>query len=146
VGILKNKEASYVDIEINSLKEEFFEAMDDDFNTAQALGHVFELTRNINKFLDKNKGGKKVVILARDALKEKGSILNLFQKRPEEVVNVGEASLTLKEDEIRKKIEERKEARTLRNWEKADRIRKELEEYGILLEDRPDGTVWKVKK
>jgi len=132
--------------EVDSFKKRFEEAMDDDFNTAQALGHVFELTRNINKFLDKNKGGKKVVILARDALKEKGSILNLFQKRPEEVVNVGEASLTLKEDEIRKKIEERKEARTLRNWEKADRIRKELEEYGILLEDRPDGTVWKVKK
>lgn len=140
-----NKDERWLLDEVNFFRRRFDEAMDDDFNTAQALGHIFELTRNINKFLDRkekgHKGYNKVLKLAKDALKEKGKILNLFEKEPEEWFK---GAVT--EDEILKKIEERKKARANKDWERADRIRKELEELGILLEDRPDGTVWKVKR
>lgn len=153
-----SEEDRWLEHEINLSRKKFDEAMDDDFNTAQALGHIFELTRNINKFLDKeervHKGYNKVLKLARDALKEKGKILNLFAREPEEWFKGAKLippSLEIKatavtEDEILKKIEERREARANKDWDKADRIRKELEEDGILLEDRPDGTVWRVKR
>lgn len=136
---------------INLFRKGFDESMDDDFNTAQALGHIFELTRNINRFLDKEekgKGGLKVLRFAKDAIKEKGKILNLFLREPEEWfkalrrVNASELS----EEEIFKRIEERNEARNNKDWREADRIRKDLEERGILLEDRPEGTVWRVRR
>jgi cysteinyl-tRNA synthetase len=150
--------------EINTFKKRFEEAMDDDFNTAEAIGHVFKLKDNINKFLDKkvdlDKGGNVVLKLAKDTLKEKGKILNLFQKKPEEVVGsvgigniilpaltaTGTGFVSITEEEINKKKDERDAARANKDWEKADRIRKELEELGILLEDRPEGTVWKVRR
>lgn len=158
-----SEEDLWLQSEINLFRKKFEEAMDDDFNTAQALGHIFELTRNINKFLDKKeiirRGGKKIISLARDTLEEKGLILNLFQTKPEKVVIVGAGNITLPsfkvtgtgsilsitENEINKKIEERKVARADKDWDKADKIRKELEEKGILLEDLPNETVWKVK-
>jgi len=159
-----SEEEKWLKNEINLFRKKFEEAMDDDFNTAQALGHIFELTRNINKFLDQKeklrKDGKKVLRYAMEALKEKGKILNLFQRKAEEVVIVGVANitipsiriqgegkvLTISTDKILKKIKERNAERANKKWEEADRIRKELEEYGILLEDRPDGTVWRVKR
>lgn len=147
--------------EINIFKKRFEEAMDDDFNTAQAIGHVFKLKDNINKFLDNkvgvDKGGNVVLKLAKDTLKEKGRILNLFQRPTGEIVTIGELKATLPmpelmikgfhgtKEEIDKKIEERKTARANKDWDKADKIRKELEEKGILLEDLPNETVWKVK-
>jgi cysteinyl-tRNA synthetase len=136
---------------ISLFRKDFDESMDDDFNTAQALGHIFELTRNINRFLDKEekgKGGLKVLRFAKDAIKEKGKILNLFLREPEEWfkalrrVNASELS----EEEIFKRIKERNEARNNKDWREADRIRKDLEERGILLEDRPEGTVWRVRR
>ena len=136
---------------ISLFRKGFDESMDDDFNTAQALGHIFELTRNINRFLDKEekgKGGLKVLRFAKDAIKEKGKILNLFLREPEEWfkalrrVNASELS----EEEIFKRIKERNEARNNKDWREADRIRKDLEERGILLEDRPEGTVWRVRR
>lgn len=146
-------EAIWLMDEISLFKKRFEEAMDDDFNTAQAIGHIFELTRNINKFFDReefNKDSIKVLRLAKDTIKEKGRILNLFQREPEEWFRVAKAELPvfklLSKEEINRRIEERKDARANKDWERADRIRKELEEYGILLEDRPDGTVWRVKR
>ncbi len=136
---------------INLFRKGFDESMDDDFNTAQALGHIFELTRNINRFLDKEekgKGGLKVLRFAKDAIKEKGKILNLFLREPEEWFNALRRvnASELSEEEIFKRIGERNEARNNKDWREADRIRKDLEQRGILLEDRPEGTIWRVRR
>lgn len=130
--------------------EKFSVAMDDDFNTALAIGNIFELVRIVNKYLDGKPSGKKapeLIARTNDLLKETGSILNIFNRTPEEwyralmkVKNIG-----LSEEDILKSINERKSAREAKDWAKADAVRKELEEKGIILEDKKDGTGWKVR-
>ncbi|MDA8238772.1 MAG: cysteine--tRNA ligase [Nitrospiraceae bacterium] len=130
--------------------DRFKEAMDDDFNTALAIGIIYELVRMLNKYMDGRPSGKKAVELIKKAdemLRETGNVLNLFHRTPEEwyraLMAVKEIGLT--EDDILARIGERKAARERKDWAEADRIRKELEEKGILLEDRKDGTGWKVR-
>jgi cysteinyl-tRNA synthetase len=131
-------------------REKFEEAMNDDFNTALALGHTFELIRETNRFLDIKPSGlkdKELLLKTKDLLSEVGNILNIFNKEPYEwylslmkIKNIG-----LSEKEILEKIKERQEARKRRDWKFADKIRKELEEKGIILEDKRYRTDWKVK-
>jgi cysteinyl-tRNA synthetase len=130
--------------------DRFKEAMDDDFNTALAIGTIYELVRMLNKYMDGKPSGKKTLELIKRAdemLKETGNVLNIFTRTPEEWYSVLMAvkNIGLTEDDILARITERKAARERKDWAEADRIRKELEEKGILLEDRKDGTGWKVK-
>jgi cysteinyl-tRNA synthetase len=137
-------------VTIDSFQEKFVEAMDDDFNTALALGHIFELIREVNRFFDGKPGGMKdreLIIRAHEHLKEAGNVLNLFNRIPREwhlalmkIRNVG-----LSEQDISDKIRQRQEARHRKEWTVADEIRKELEDKGIILEDKKDRTDWKVK-
>ena len=135
---------------LDTFKDRFEEAMDDDFNTALALGHVFELIRVINKFLDAKPQGKDALTLierALDALHFTSSVLNLFQRTPAKwnVDLLAIKKIPFNEVEIERKIEARRTARENKDWALADSIRKELEEKGILLEDKKDCTGWKVK-
>lgn len=126
------------------------EAMDDDFNAALAIGHIFELIRTLNKYMDGKPTGARAVALvkrAEELLKEAGGILNIFNRVPEEwnralmrfkCPNVTEAF-------ILSKIQERQKARENKDWAAADAIRKELDEKGVVLEDKKKGTAWKVK-
>jgi len=130
--------------------DRFKDAMDDDFNTALAIGNIFELIRMLNKYMDGKPSGRKAVELIKKAdemLRETGNVLNLFHRTPEEwyreLMAVKEIGLT--EDDILARISERQSAREKKDWAEADRIRKELDEKGILLEDRKDGTGWKVR-
>ena len=131
-------------------REKFEEAMNDDFNTALALGHTFELIREANRFLDSKPSewkDKELLLKTKDLLSEAGNILNIFNKNPYEwyislmkIKNIG-----LSEKEILERIKERQEARKREDWKFADKIRKELEGKGIILEDKRDRTDWKVK-
>jgi cysteinyl-tRNA synthetase len=131
-------------------RERFIEAMDDDFNTALALGHIFEFIRDANRFLDGKPSGpeaRELLHKTEKLLSEIGGVLNIFSRTPEEwyrslmvVKKIG-----LSEKEILEMIKQRREARQRKEWEMADRIRKELEEKGIILEDKADRTDWKVK-
>jgi len=131
-------------------REKFEEAMNDDFNTALALGHTFELIREANIFLDSKPSewkDKELLLKTKDLLSEAGNILNIFNKNPYEwylslmkIKNIG-----LSEKEILERIKERQEARKRKDWKFADKIRKELEGKGIILEDKRDRTDWKVK-
>jgi len=130
--------------------DKFKEAMDDDFNTALAIGHVFELIRTLNKYMDGKPSGSKAVALvkrAEELLKEAGSILNIFSRLPEEW---NKALMRFKcpnvaEEFIMSKILERQKARENKDWAAADAIRKDLDEKGVVLEDKKEGTAWKVK-
>ena len=125
-------------------------AMDDDFNTALAIGHIFELIRGLNKFLDGKPSGTKAMALTRkaeDALKEAGGILNIFTRTPEawNRAIMRYKCPTITEGFILNKIQERQKAREQKDWGMADAIRKELDEKGVVLEDKKEGTFWKVK-
>jgi cysteinyl-tRNA synthetase len=135
---------------LDTFTDRFEEAMDDDFNTALAIGHVFELIRVINKFLDAKPQGKDartLIARALDSLHLTSSVLNLFHRTPArwnvDLLEIKKIPFT--EIEIEQKIQARRTARENKDWALADSIRKELEEKGILLEDKKDGTGWKVK-
>lgn len=135
---------------LRSFKGKFDEAMDDDFNTALALGHVFEFIREANRFLDRKPSGSRdgeLLSTAKKLLLEAGDILNLFRRTPYEwylsLMNL--RNIGVSEKEILEKINERREARDRKDWGAADSIRKELEEKGIILEDKKDRTDWKVR-
>ena len=135
---------------LDTFKDRFEEAMNDDFNTALAIGHVFELIRAINKFLDAKPQGKDARTLIEQALATlhlTSSVLNLFHRTPAKwnVDLLAIKKIPFTEVEIQQKIEARQIARKNKDWALADSIRKELEEKGILLEDKKDGTGWKVK-
>ena len=128
----------------------FEEAMDDDFNTALAIGHIFELIREANKFLDsKPSGAKSRELLAhtKELLMKVGTTLNIFNRTPREwyVSIMKNRNIGLTEQEILDKINARLDARQKKDWHSADAIRKELEEKGIILEDKKDRTDWKVR-
>ena len=135
---------------LSKFPERFREAMDDDFNTAQAIGNIFELIRMLNKYMDGKPSGARAVSLitkAEEALKETGNVLNLFHRTPEQwykaLMIVKDIGLT--EQDIISRIGRRQDARERKDWAEADRLRKELEEKGIILEDKKDGTAWRIK-
>jgi cysteinyl-tRNA synthetase len=118
---------------------DFNKAMDDDFNTPEALATLFELVREINKtrLEDEEKASAMAAELVR-----LGAILGVLQDDPEGWLKGG-ASGGLSDDEIENLIRQRKDAKTNRNWAEADRIRDELKDKGVVLEDGAGGTTWR---
>ncbi|MDN5300838.1 MAG: cysteinyl-tRNA synthetase [Thermoanaerobacteraceae bacterium] len=114
-------------------KEKFIEAMDDDFNTADAIAALFDMVREFNVNINEN-SSRKVITKTIELLLELGKVLGFFGKFKQ-----GE----LLDEEIQRKIEERQQARKARNFALADKIRDELKEKGIILEDTPAGVRWK---
>jgi cysteinyl-tRNA synthetase len=139
---------------IESFPTRFEEAMDDDFNTAQALGYFYDLQTRLNSLLDFSKGRPTEEIIsilkkAFDHFSKMGWIFGLFREGPrayiEEQKKEGLERLSLSEEEIQKWIEERNAARKQKNWKRADEIRSDLLSKGIVLEDTPSSTLWKIK-
>ena len=118
--------------EAKNLAKKFDDAMDDDFNTADAISVVFELVRLANSNVNED-GTKALVQSILDELLELGDILGLVFETKEEILD----------EEIEKLIEERQVARKGRNFQRADEIRAELLEKGIVLEDTREGVKWK---
>lgn len=114
---------------IKSSKERFIEVMDDDFNTADGLSVIYDLVRDLNTNVNAD-SPKQLVKEAIGMIRELGKPLGLLQKVENDAV----------EDGIEELIVKREKAREERNWALADRIRDELKERGIALEDTPQGT------
>lgn len=117
---------------LESRREQFIKAMDDDLNTADAISSVFELVRDINTSVITDAPAKELVELATTIFDELTGVLGLVYNRKTESLD----------DEIEKMIEARTQARKDRNWAEADRIRDELKAQGIVLEDTPQGVKW----
>lgn len=118
----------------------FLAAMDDDFNTPEALAVLFDLVREINR-LRPTEVGMAAALVAE--LRRLGGILGILQADPEQYLRGGDAHSGLSDAQIERLIEQRNTAKAEKNWAEADRIRDDLKEQGVLLEDSPQGTTWR---
>jgi len=133
----------------------FGEAMDDDFNTAAALGHLFDAVRALNRLapaepsVDRERAG--MFLAGYELLDPLFAVLGLLRAPSAEHFKTVRTSVpgfiegSLPEGEILARIEARRSARAGKQYAEADRIRKELEAAGVLLEDGKAGTTWKYK-
>lgn len=113
---------------INGYVQKFNAGMEDDLNTAEAMGALFELVYLINTDIS-DKSGKKLVDTALDTLLRLADVLGLLMKKPED---------SLPED-IQKLVDERKQARLDKNWALSDSLREQIKEKGYLVEDTKSG-------
>jgi cysteinyl-tRNA synthetase len=122
--------------------EGFLAAMDDDFNTPEALAVMFDLVREINRLRVDSVEQAAVVAVG---LKRMGAVLGILQDDPEAYLRGGEpgADDALDDAEIEGLITQRNEARQARDWAEADRIRDELKQKQVILEDAAGGTGWR---
>jgi len=115
---------------------QFEAAMDDDFNTPEAIAALQGLASEINRAKSANDWGKASALAAE--LKKLAAVLGVLHLQPEEFLRKGKSGLS--DADVERLIAERRAARTTRNFKESDRIRDELAQGGIVLEDKPDGT------
>jgi cysteinyl-tRNA synthetase len=136
--------------QLQALRERFVESMDDDFNTARAIGHLFDAVRLVNTALAEKKLAVSpgVFLQVEKTLCEIGSVLGFFFEEPDTYLLRDREREAAKRDlpvaEIERLIAERRAARAAKAWQRADEIRKELAGRGVLLQDGPDATTWTI--
>lgn len=120
---------------LQSRRQEFINVMDDDLNTAGAIGVLFELARDINIFTTSNPS-KNLCQVALSLFDELCDVLGILYCKQDESLD----------DKVEEMIKERTQARAEKDFAKADRIRDQLKEMGIVLEDTPQGVKWRWDK
>ena len=128
------------------------EAMNDDFNTSVVLALMNEELRAINTELDKiarGSGDQNKLLVCVAAFRLVGGLLGLLSSSPEkfkrEIFDLKKSSLGLDVAKIEKLIKDRDLARKGQDWGRADQCRDELTQMGVVLEDTPQGTEWKIQ-
>ncbi|RMG89681.1 MAG: cysteine--tRNA ligase [Chloroflexi bacterium] len=126
---------------LEETKATFIEKMNDDFNAPAALAVLQELTRNVNGLLNERSDLTKGTLAAIDQLYRElgGDVLGIVPETTE-----ASASAEREQGLIELLIELRAQARARKDWATADQIRDRLKALGVVLEDRPDGTTWKL--
>ena len=139
---------------IRALPERFRDAMDDDFNTARAMGFIFDVARQVNAFAADGQTPAPPALFvlneAERALREVGGVLGILMEDPDvyfEKDRLREAQKRgLRVDEIEALIEERLQARREKDWKRADAIRDGLAAKGVALKDSKTGTTWTIAR
>jgi cysteinyl-tRNA synthetase len=134
-GLAKDLDRSRLLQEVSELRRQFTEAMDDDFNTARAQGHLFEIAKAINRVADRADAEpleRAALPAAGRHLRELGETIGLFWGEPpaEEVVP----------DTVQDLVQQRLDARMQMQWGRADQLRDEIAALGYVLEDSKEGT------
>jgi cysteinyl-tRNA synthetase len=138
---------------VNTLQQRFCEAMDDDFNTALAIAHLFELVRSLNRLLAEKQhpgpGMRELLEQVKREIAVIAGVLGVITSVPGEYQTRLKArkssQLTISVAEIEALVAERSVARKARDFKRSDEIRDGLLAQGIELLDGPGGTEWKVK-
>lgn len=117
---------------LSRAEKDFEKKMDDDFDTAGALGALFNLVKEVNILMQEDALAQEDKARIEETLTKLDSVLSILPEIDEEV-----------DFDIDKLIEERNKARAEKNFARSDEIRDELAEKGIILEDKPEGTIWK---
>ncbi|WP_022952804.1 cysteine--tRNA ligase [Leucothrix mucor] len=125
----------------SAYEDKFYAAMDDDFNTPEALASLFDLARDVNKTA--NKEGPEAAAPMGALLKKLGGILGLLQLEPDEWLQRDDSGDGLDVAAIEAKIQARIEAKANKDWAQADAIRDELKAAGVTLEDQGPETTWR---
>ena len=129
----ENADELKLEEELNSFRQRFIEAMDDDLNTADALSIIFELARFMNSNVNEN-STKEFANKVLDKFNELTGVLNVVNKKHEE---------DMLDEEIEALIQKRTDAKKNKDFKLADEIRNELLEKGIVLEDTRQGVKWR---
>ena len=133
---LKNASDEYnnkIDLEI--YKNKFINAMNDDFNTADAIAAIFEMVKSVNtNVIQKNEFNKTFIKNTIELFDELCGVIGILYDKD----NLNNSSISIQE--IENLIKEREQARKEKNWVRADEIRKELSSKNIVLEDTANGT------
>lgn len=127
-------EEKYYD-SLDEYRQKYIQKMDDDFNTADAITVLFELTKSANTNINID-SSKELIQKVLDFIRELGKPLGILQESTK--VNL--------EDEIEELINKRQEARKNRDFAMADKIRDDLKARGIILEDTPQGVRWHIER
>ncbi|UCD32002.1 MAG: cysteine--tRNA ligase [Desulfobacterales bacterium] len=145
--------ATVGDTEPGDCWEKFCEAMDDDFNSARGVGILFDTVRKVNRTLDQNNGElsselQTVILTIQTDILRIGQTLGILLESPKTYFDKKRSKVlqqkSIDPSVIENLIQERNAARREKNWEKADEIRLRLQDLNISVEDRPEGTVWKI--
>ncbi|MGQ0637550.1 MAG: cysteine--tRNA ligase [Planctomycetaceae bacterium] len=138
--------------ELARLRDRFLDAMDDDFNTGDAVGYLFELRKAINGFIQDDKlesTGKtdrsliEALTAAVTLLKELANLLGLFVRPLAKGTGALGKDDAFAAELMNLVLELRAAARASKNWPMSDRIRDRLKELKVVVEDRPDGVTWR---
>jgi cysteinyl-tRNA synthetase len=124
-----------LDAKLASYRARYIEAMDDDFNTADAISVIFELVREANTLVSSGAMTRRAAEKVLALFDELTGVLGLLYAEKDEDTKLAE--------EVEALIAARQAARKEKNWAEADRIRDKLKEMGIILEDTPQGVRWK---
>ncbi len=127
---------------LEDYRDAFQDAMDDDFNTPQALATLFELVKEVNRHLDQQDDISMGTLATMEKLFRDlgGSVLGILPDKFTEA-----ASGDLLDDLMQILIDMRHEARAAKEWSRSDAIRSRLAELGVILEDGPEGTTWRLE-
>jgi cysteinyl-tRNA synthetase len=129
---------------VRSMLRSFDQAMDDDLNTPRALASLFSFQRTVNAQIDSkalSKGDYALITRTLAKVDEVLGIMQFWDKKPGEAVE--ELATSAAGSEIQALVDEREEARKLKDFPRADAIRERLKEKGVVLQDTPDGPVWR---
>ena len=130
------------ELDNNNYEQRFIQAMDDDFNTPEALAVLFEITREINRA---KSNAATIAAQLGALLKRLAGVLGLLEDNPTNFLQATNAPNAVNPAEIEALIDNRNEARTNKDWQLSDKIRDELTSMGVELEDTSTGTVWRMK-
>ena len=133
---------------LEDYKNTFEEAMNEDFNTAEALAVLFNLSKEVNGLLSMDEDASEGVLLEIDSFYRTygGDVLGIITEKTVSCDSDGADVYKMEDDLIKTLIDTRNDLRDSKQWELADKVRDRLSELGIIIEDKKDKVAWRKKK